>query len=853
MWLDKDGYFGGSATAMESDPLNSADFDPVAFINDQFPNEDSLTNLDNYVVSIASQINIVEKEISQTVQMHSLQRHQTSHDIGSALSQIEELSGKMSNIKNKASDSEQVVEEICSDIKKLDLAKTHLQTSITSLKRLQMLMMAVNKLETLAESDQHKATAEILDAVRVLMLNFQSYNTVPIILELRERVMMSQSRLKKQVINIFSDIGALCDGAGLAGAADALAFKTHLADSCALLDALGLDSRREILEDFVKTQLQPYEKLFGEGKAHFTLDQVERRWAWFKRLLKNIDDTYHTIFPGHWRMAMRMCLEFSEKTKIHLLLLLGKLDKNDEIDVHALLKALKATLRFEQEMVKRFELDKYLTEASRGEEEDDDDDAMRSSDMRLGDEDKLMYVPTNYRADEQAREDESGFLKAAATAIIGTKGISGVFDKFLGTYVELERQNLEEMIARINGEQDAPHELPRMAGSDGDDEYDLMDMSEEEQSRRKAALAFKPHPSIFGSSLSIFTFIKNSIKRCTAFSTKFTFLSLSKEFRVCLGQYVELLKQRCPRERPVPSLFPADPRPAQVYKLEDGGELAMCNMINTGEYCADLVPSLEEMIKSKISPELEDKVDFSAEADGFMDLGAHSLKVLVSGILDRLRVAFSAMACANWTNIEEVVLENQYVNTVQSILARDIPIIRNGLSDSYFRTFCTRLTSDALDTFLDIIFHQRRISEMGAQQLLLDMYNVKTQLLNLHAFGPEDNSYRSSGVPAMYEKLVTGRFAQIEVVLKLVGTPEDEAMLVERFRIMWPDGKASDLEKIMNLKGVGVKSKQSILESFDISGLQGGAAMAAKSFTQGTSSAIQGAYQAASAASKNFT
>ena len=52
------------------------------------------------------------------------------------------------------------MEEICADIKKLDLAKTHLQTSITSLKRLQMLMMAVNKLETLAESDEHKATAD---------------------------------------------------------------------------------------------------------------------------------------------------------------------------------------------------------------------------------------------------------------------------------------------------------------------------------------------------------------------------------------------------------------------------------------------------------------------------------------------------------------------------------------------------------------------------------------------------------------------------------------------------------------------------------------------------------------------
>ena len=61
------------------------------------------------------------------------------------------------------------------------------------------------------------------------------------------------------------------------------------------------------------------------------------------------------------------------------------------------------------------------------------------------------------------------------------------------------------------------------------------------------------------------------------------------------------------------------------------------------------------------------------------------------------------------------------------------------------------------------------------------------------------------------KKLITGRFTQIEVVLKLVGTPEDEAILVERFRIMWPEGK-SDLEKIMNLKRIGNKSKQSILE-----------------------------------------
>jgi hypothetical protein len=40
-----------------------------------------------------------------------------------------------------------MVQEICADIKKLDYAKTHLQTSITSLNRLQMLIHAVEQLE----------------------------------------------------------------------------------------------------------------------------------------------------------------------------------------------------------------------------------------------------------------------------------------------------------------------------------------------------------------------------------------------------------------------------------------------------------------------------------------------------------------------------------------------------------------------------------------------------------------------------------------------------------------------------------------------------------------------------------
>jgi hypothetical protein len=47
-----------------------------------------------------------------------------------------------------------------------------------------------------------------------------------------------------------------------------------LSDSCLVVDALGASARRELLQEFVQAQLQPYERLFGPEKQHYSLDQV---------------------------------------------------------------------------------------------------------------------------------------------------------------------------------------------------------------------------------------------------------------------------------------------------------------------------------------------------------------------------------------------------------------------------------------------------------------------------------------------------------------------------------------------------------------------------------------------------
>ena len=76
-----------------------------------------------------------------------------------------------------------------------------------------------------------------------------------------------------------------------------------------------------------------------------------------------------------------------------------------------------------------------------------------------------------------------------------------------------------------------------------------------------------------------------------------------------------------------------------------------------------------------------------------------------------------------------------------------------------------------LNRYLDAIVKQKRISDTATQQLLLDTYSIKTLLLHLPNLNPgeKEASVRTSPV---YTKLINAKVSHVEVILKLVGTPE---------------------------------------------------------------------------------
>ena len=385
--------------------------------------------------------------------------------------------------------------------------------------------------------------------------------------------------------------------------------------------------------------------------------------------MRNIDSKFNSICPAHWRLPHRICVSFIDRTKVHFIQLLTA-EQNS--DVTLLLKALQATLRFEQDMKARFDEDATEILRQQAEREAAPTQSPTSAPVvytTAGAGSARKNISPAQPIFTSLDPDESIFREedALVLRLVEPNTLSSVFDQFLGGYVVMERKSLEEMLQKLIQEDDVSKTTSDTGSSSSG-------------------------ANVYNSSMNMFVFIKNSIKRCTALTNGTTFLALSKEFRTCLRNYAEALKSKCPT--------PYNAGPPPLYRLPSGSEQGLCYIINTCEYCSDVLPQLESLIQSKIAPALADQVDLNAEVDLVMDVVAHCIKILVSGVMDRLDSSFKAMQSMNWSNVSSVGEESPHVHQMNDILQGFAPRVRENLSPTYFRNLCTKLATDLLQRFV---------------------------------------------------------------------------------------------------------------------------------------------------------
>lgn len=402
-------------------------------------------------------------------------------------------------------------------------------------------------------------------------------------------------------------------------------------------------------------------------------------------------------------------------------------------------------------------------------------------------------------------DDRASTEKVPVEPLLGLA--SSAFDKHMRPYIKLEEQSMDEQLV---------------------------------SSLEDRAVDTRGNHPVFTTSTKLFVYIKGSITRCTNLTKGNTFFLLYNAFQDSLSKYSQVLSSKLPPPLPSKSVGPlnmppvpfaknplqqVDPPPTQTasYKVPPGEEVTVCHVIGTCEYCAETVEALEDLIRDTIDDEFKDKIDMMAQQEAFHEITAKAIRILVSGLENRLDEPFKMMSSINWAMFVEVGEESDYVRYMHKEIQPYVSASRTLIPKSYFQSVCDKFALGFTTAYYDSLIRLKTISEPGSQQLLLDVYNLKNLILKLPvleasaATTPTARKAVATGstiAPAMYTKMVQKQFKNIELLLKMTGTPIN--LLIDVFKDQWPGGTALDLQQVMSLKGLKRNEQAAMLEKFGL-------------------------------------
>lgn len=89
----------------------------------------------------------------------------------------------------------------------------------------------------------------------------------------------------------------------------------HIADACLVADVLGPDFRAHLIDRYVALELKEYRRIFRLTDEAGQLDNLSRRFAWFRRMLQTHEVEQGRVFPVEWKVGWCLFAKFVDITR----------------------------------------------------------------------------------------------------------------------------------------------------------------------------------------------------------------------------------------------------------------------------------------------------------------------------------------------------------------------------------------------------------------------------------------------------------------------------------------------------------------------------------------------------------
>jgi hypothetical protein len=243
-----------------------------------------------------------------------------------------------------------------------------------------------------------------------------------------------------------------------------------------------------------------------------------------------------------------------------------------------------------------------------------------------------------------------------------------------------------------------------------------------------------------------------------------------------------------------------DPRRPETQRAAE--IKCICLIVNTAEYCNETLGPLGESMAKALEDGFKDKVDMMDVEDAFSTVLAEALNKLM-GVVELKSNILGGMLKVNWSTLDVVGDQSEYVDTFERTIAHALPVVRACVSSIHYTFFCEKFAGSLAPKLYIAVFKCKRFSETAGQQLLLDMHAVKMILSSLPSLGIDTDKVDSqtSSSSVTYAKMIAREMGKVEALIKVILSPSDG--LAETFKALLPvTSNAVDFRVICELKGM---------------------------------------------------
>lgn len=446
--------------------IESENYGPTSDVFELFNDAQSLDQLDvlldytnNYKQSIDTEIADNQRELQEY-----LKKEENVFNFDTAQETLNEIIQEVNENKQLSKNTQSVITEMTSGIKELDDAKKNLVLTMTVLKRLQMLIIAYEQLEELINDRKYSGSVHLLGAVDELIEHFKTYKSISEISELTKNIHQLKITLMDQIFQDFEE--------ALQNRDDSNLNECELRSCCEILDVLGLEYHDRLVNWFCNQQLREINSIFVSGDEAGSLDNLSRRFLFFKKVLKTYEDYYSTIFPESWNIGEELAIKFCKNTKDSIKQILSE-GSQGKMDVDLLLDSLQQSIDFEKYLNNKFHYNKSNRESN------NDQDIYDSSNSKF------------------------------------SRTISSAFESFLSVWVDHQNSFLNSKFLEFMSQPKLPQQHDQKTSSNGQNEHQNETPNQ---------------VNVISSSADLFRAYRHLLTQCCTLSTGQPLYDLSKLF-----------------------------------------------------------------------------------------------------------------------------------------------------------------------------------------------------------------------------------------------------------------------------------------------------------------------------------